>query len=174
MTGAAAPEFSRLVSLARLGTEPFRQDIEADATERARLAARLDLVTLDRLTARVELVRLDKETFALHAAFEAEFAQSCVVTLDPVGGTASETFSLIYGPPEAEETIGWTAEDDVAFEPLTGAAVDVGEAVAQQLALALPLFPRVPGASVEAEMPPADEPGILAAALSQLVDRREK
>jgi uncharacterized metal-binding protein YceD (DUF177 family) len=174
MTGVPAPEFSRLVPLARLGAEPFRQDIEASEAERAALAVRLDLLALGRLAGRVELVRIGKEIFALHAAFDAEFVQSCVVTLDPVGGIASEEFTLIYGPPEAEEEFGGNAEDDVAFEPLTGAAIDVGEAVAQQFALALPPFPRVPGASVEAEMPPVEEPGTLAAALSRLAGRREE
>jgi uncharacterized metal-binding protein YceD (DUF177 family) len=172
--GTAAPEFSRLVPLARVGAEPFRQDIEASEAERAQLALRLDLIALDRLTATVELVRLAKEIFALHAAFEAEFVQSCVVTLDPVSGTAAEEFTLIYGPPEAEEEVGGSIEDDVAFEPLDGTAIDVGEAVAQQFALALPPFPRVPGASIEAEieMPPTDESGTLAAALSRLPGRR--
>lgn len=171
-TGTAAPEFSRVVPLARLGAEPFRQDIEASEAERAALALRLDLIALKRLTATVELVRVDKEIFALRAAFAAEFVQSCVVTLEPVGGTAAEEFTLIYGPPEAEEEVGGSVEDDVAFEPIVGTAIDVGEAVAQQFALALPPFPRLPGASVEAEMPPADEPGPLAAALSRLTGRR--
>lgn len=172
--GTPTPEFSRLIPLARLGAEPFRQDIEATEAERALIAVRLDLLAVERLTARVELVRLGKEMFALHAAFVADFVQRCVVTLDPVGGTASEEFSLIYGPPEAEEEIGGTIEDNVAFEPLAGTVIDVGEAVAQQFALALPPFPRLPGASVEAEMPPADEPGTFAAVLSPLADRREK
>jgi uncharacterized metal-binding protein YceD (DUF177 family) len=172
-SATATPEFSRLVPAARLGTEPFRQDIEASEMERALLASRLDLVALDRLTARCELVRLGKETFALHASFDADFVQSCVVTLDPVSGSASEEFTLIYGPPEAEEEIGGSIEDDVAFEPLTGTAIDIGEAVSQQVALALPPFPRTPGASVEAEMPPEEESGAFAA-LSRLAERRER
>ena len=172
--GPAAPEFSRLVPLARLGAEPFRQEIEASEAERAALALRLDLLALERLAATVELVRLDKEIFALRAAFEAEFVQSCVVTLDPVSGTAAEEFTLIYGPIEAEEEVGGSVEDDVAFEPIVGTAIDVGEAVAQQFALALPPFPRLPGASVDAEMPQVDEPGTLAAALSRLAGRREE
>ena len=171
-TGGAAPEFSRLVALAQLGTEPFRQDISASETERAALARRFDLVALDRLCATVELVRRGRDRFALHAAFDAEFVQNCVVTLDPVEGAASGEFTLIYGPPEAEEEIGGSVEDDVAFEPIVGTAIDVGEAVSQEVALALPLFPRVPGASVEAEMPPADDAGTFAAVLSRLGSRR--
>jgi uncharacterized metal-binding protein YceD (DUF177 family) len=171
-TGGAAPEFSRLVALARLGAEPFRQDIAATAAECAALARRFDLLALDRLCARVELSRLGKDRFVLHAAFEADFVQSCVVTLDPVKGAASEEFTLIYGPPEAEAEIGGTVEDDFDFEPIVGTAIDVGEAVSQQFALALPPFPRLPGANVEAEMSLEDQSGPLAAALSRLADRR--
>ena len=171
-TRAAAPEFSRLVALAQLGTEPFRQDISASETERAALARRFDLVALDRLCATVDLVRRGRDRFQMRAAFDAEFVQSCVVTLDPVTGAASGEFTLIYGPPEAEEEIGGSVEDEFAFEPIVGTAIDVGEAVSQEVALALPPFPRVPGASVEAEMPPADDPGTFAAVLSQLGGRR--
>jgi uncharacterized metal-binding protein YceD (DUF177 family) len=172
MTGAAQPEFSRLVPLARLGAEPFRQDIAASEAERVALARRFDLIALDRLCAVVELVRHGKDMFLLRAAFAAEFVQSCVVTLDPVGGAVSEEFTLLYGPPEMEQEAAGTVEDDVAFEPIVGTAIDVGEAVSQQFSLALPPFPRNPGASLEAEAAPADENGLIGAALSRLVDRR--
>jgi len=170
MTSTGRPEFSRLVPLARLGVEPFRQDIAATQAERAALARRFDLPGLDRLCAVVELVRRGADRFLLRAAFSAEFVQHCVVTLDPIGGAVSETFTLFYGPPEAEEEADGTVEDDVAFEPVVGNAIDVGEAVAQQFSLALPPFPRVPDATLEAS--PPDDAGPFAAALSRLRDRR--
>ena len=170
MTSTGQPEFSRLVSLARLGVEPFHQDIAATEAERAALARRFDLPGLDRLCAVVELVRRGADRFLLHAAFSAEFVQRCVVTLDPVGGAVSENFTLFYGPPEAEEEAGGAVEDDVAFEPVVGNAIDVGEAVAQQFSLALPPFPRSPDATLDAS--PPEEAGPFAAALSGLRDRR--
>jgi uncharacterized metal-binding protein YceD (DUF177 family) len=168
MTGTARPEFSRPVPLARLGAEPFRQDIAATEEERVALAQRFDLVAIDRLCAAIELVRHGKDMVQLRAAFSAEFVQSCVVTLDPVAGALSEQFTLLYAPPEMEAEAGRTVEDDVAFEPLVGNAIDVGEAVAQQFSLALPPFPRSPGAILDAETQPADEAGPIAAALSRL------
>jgi uncharacterized metal-binding protein YceD (DUF177 family) len=153
---AGLPELSRVVPLARLGAEPFRQEIVATEAERAALARRFDLISLDRLNASVELSRRAHDLILLIAVFDAEFQQSCVVTLDPVPGAASERFSLLYGRPEAEEgAISAEAEDedDVAFEPLTGDAIDIGEAVAQEFSLALPPFPRCPDAAMEAEAP---------------------
>jgi uncharacterized metal-binding protein YceD (DUF177 family) len=153
------PEFSRPVALARLGGGRFRQRIAANRAERAALAARFDLVSLDRLEAEVELRREPLGTILLAAAFEAAFAQQCIVTLDPVPSRVSERFELRYGPPEAEETAPG-GDDDPAFEPLAGETIDIGEAVAQEFSLALPPFPRAPDAVVEvaADEPPGDGP----------------
>jgi uncharacterized metal-binding protein YceD (DUF177 family) len=168
VTGALAPEFSRVVSLARLGSEPFRLEITADEAERKALARRFDLFALDRLFAAVELQRQGSALILLRADFEAEFVQNCVVTLDPVGGALSQRFSLLYGPPGAEEQAGGP-DDERTFEPLTAAAIDIGEAVAQEFSLALPAFPRSPDACVEAEPPPQDAAPF--AVLSRLADR---
>jgi uncharacterized metal-binding protein YceD (DUF177 family) len=152
-----APEFSRLVPLARLGSEPFRQRIEANSDERAELARRFGLFALDRLTAAVELRRQDAENVLLEAAFEAEFVQDCVVSLDPVWGAVAHRFSLVYGPAEAAEPATARVGEDAAFEPLSGDAIDIGEAVAQELSLSLPDFPRRPDAVID--VPMSAEPG---------------
>lgn len=143
-------EFTRVVSAARLGSETFRQHIVANAEERAALARRFGLVALDRLEADVELVRETGGTLLLSATFAAEFAQQCIVTLDPVAGSVNESFRLRYGPPEAEETVP-AGEDDPAFEPLEDESIDIGEAIAQEFSLALPPFPRAADAAIPAE-----------------------
>ena len=145
------PEFSRLVPLARLGSAPLRQQIEATPSERGKLSRRFDLLALDRLTAAVELRRQGDEVIVLEAAFEAEFVQSCVVTLEPVAGAVSDRFMLIYGPAEAEQQEIGSQQDEAAFEPLNGDVIDIGEAVAQELSLSLPVFPRHPDAKIDAE-----------------------
>jgi len=155
MPASPAHEFTRRVLLARIGPQPFRQQIEASESERAALARRFDLESLASLSARVEIAPRGREMFLLKADFAAEFAQTCSITLEPVPGAVEGHFELIYGPPEAEETVaGAGVEDDLAFEPLTGDSIDIGEAVAQEFSLALPEFPRAPGADLEAEMPP--------------------
>jgi uncharacterized metal-binding protein YceD (DUF177 family) len=151
MATEIALEFSRLVSLARLGSEPFRQRIEATPNECARLSQRFHLVSLDRLAATVELRRQGAMVILLEAAFEAEFVQTCVVTLDPVAGAISDRFSLVYGPPELAPREITPGRDEAAFEPLTADAIDIGEAVAQELSLALPAFPRHPEAIIDVE-----------------------
>ena len=146
---APAPEFSRPGSVARLGSEPFRQEIEATADERERLAERFNLVNLGRLTAAVALHRQSGGLIRLEATFDADFAQICVVTLDPVPGNVARHFTLLFGPSEDEQGEIDLDPDEPVFEPLTGGAIDIGEAVAQELSLALPEFPRQPDAVIE-------------------------
>jgi len=132
------------VEVARLSTRPFRQRIEATAEERERLSQRFDLISLDHVVADVELRRQSPEMILLEAEFAAEFEQCCAVSLEPVHGAVSDRFSLVYGPaPEEEQEIALTS-DEPAFEPLDGNSIDIGEAVAQELSLALPIFPRDP------------------------------
>jgi uncharacterized metal-binding protein YceD (DUF177 family) len=142
-----APEFSRPVPLTRIGSQSFRQEIGANEAERAALAKRFALVSLDHLEATVELTLERGGTILLTAEFSAGFAQECVISLDPVAGSVQASFSLRYGPPEAEPET--ESDEEPAFEPLTGDAVDIGEAVAQEFSLSLPPFPRAPDAIIE-------------------------
>jgi len=144
----AATEFSRLVPLMRLGSEPFFQHIAANEAERSALARRFDLVSLDRLEADIEIKPEAASTFLLTAQFAADFAQECIVTLDSVPGSIGECFALRYGRPEAEDDAP-SGDEDPAFQPLEGETIDIGEAVAQEFSLALPSFPRAPDAMVE-------------------------
>jgi uncharacterized metal-binding protein YceD (DUF177 family) len=151
------PEFSRPVALARLGRDPFRLEIEATRGEREKLARRFGLIALDRLSAAVVLSRQRGTSVLLEASFEAEFVQECVVSLEPVPGAVRQRFSLLYGPAEAAERDIEIDSEEVTFEPIVGGAIDVAEAVAQELSLALPAFPRDPQARIEALSPEAAE-----------------
>jgi uncharacterized metal-binding protein YceD (DUF177 family) len=165
-------EFSRLVPLSRLAAGSWRQEITAEPAECRALALRFDLLALDRLAADVELSRGEGGTVLLTAALEAAFVQSCVVTLEPVAGTLSARFQLLYGPPQAEAAAAdiAAAPDGPAFEPLDGDAIDIGEAVAQELSLQLPPFPRLPDAVLDED---ADsEPGSPLAGLARRDDGR--
>ena len=153
------PEFSRLVPVSRLGSEPFRQRIEATPSERAKLSQRFDLLSLARLTATVELRRQGGKVIRLEAAFEAEFEQSCVVTLEPVADSISDRFLVDYGPAEEEPQEVESGKDEPAFEPLKGDMIDIGEAVAQELSLSLPVFPRHPEARIDTETPAVSSGG---------------
>ncbi|HTH96200.1 MAG TPA: DUF177 domain-containing protein [Stellaceae bacterium] len=144
----AAPEFSRPVPVARIESAPKDFAIEASEAECAALAIRFGLETLDRLEARVRLKRIGREDIRLEAVLSADVVQNCVVTLAPLPGTVEESFSLIFRPgidDAAADQLALENPDDEIVEPLDGDSIDIGEAVAQQLSVALDPFPRAKG-----------------------------
>lgn len=143
-----APEFSRPVRLDTLGPAPRAVSIEAEDTERAALADRFGLVAIDRLAAEARLTRKGDEVEA-EGRMTAAVTQSCVASGEPVPAEIDEPFEIRFRPGPAaaqpdEEIELEAAELDVVF--YEGGAVDLGEAVAETLALALDPYPRAPGA----------------------------
>lgn len=146
-------EFSRPVAVDRLPPGESLHEISATAEERAALAQRFSLLSLDRFEAKVRLARLAGGLVRLEAELLADLVQECVVTLVPVATRIEDRFTLLYGEAQdeaAEVTLSGEAE---LVEPLPDGIIDIGEAVAQQLSLAIDPFPRAPGAE---EQPAAD------------------
>jgi uncharacterized metal-binding protein YceD (DUF177 family) len=145
---SSVPEFSRPVSVARLDRVPLTREIEATPAERAALVARFGLSSLDRLEAVVRLTRLGRDDVRLEAELRAVLEQACVVTLTPIPVRIEESFSLIYraGIDEDEaDRLALENPDDEVVEPLIGDMIDIGEAVAQEVSLALDPYPRAEG-----------------------------
>jgi uncharacterized metal-binding protein YceD (DUF177 family) len=113
------------------------------------------LLALDRLEAQVRLSRLAGGFLRLAAELSADVTQACVVTLEPVRSRIEEEFTLLYsnGPEEKAGEVVLSGSDEVV-EPLSEGSLDIGEAVAQQLSLALDPFPRAPGAELPGEAAP--------------------
>jgi uncharacterized metal-binding protein YceD (DUF177 family) len=142
--GAASLEFSRPVSTTRLGVDAVVYPLAANEAERAALARRFDIIALDYLTATVRLVRQGRD-ISLSAELAADVVQLCGVTLEPFASRVTDSATVLYRrrPPPVD-----LAVEDEDYELLTDDTIDIGEAVAQQLSLALPLFPRAPGATI--------------------------
>jgi uncharacterized metal-binding protein YceD (DUF177 family) len=141
-------EFSRLYRLDALSGEPRRVGIEADSAEREALARRFGLVAIGGLSAEAELARRG-EAVTASGTLRARVTQSCIATAEPVEAEVEEAFRVEFRPapaggrPEEEIELG-ESELDVVFHD--GAAVDLGEAAAQTLLLALDPYPRSPAA----------------------------
>ena len=141
----SAPELSRPVRIDTIGPAAHAMTIEADHAERAGVAPRFGLVAVERLRATAELARTG-EAVTLSGRLEAAVVQACVASGEPVAATIDEPFALRFAPDdEAGEEVELDAADldVIAYE---GGEIDVGEAVAQTLALALDPFPRAPDA----------------------------
>ena len=142
---APKPEFSRPVDVSRMGRLEHRMEIKANAEERAALARRFDLIELPAFAADLVLKKRGDGAVELTGRWRARVVQRCVVTLEPVPADLADEVRLFFGgaahakaDPLDEE--GWP-------EPIEGGVIDVGEAVAQLLAVALDPYPRAPGAA---------------------------
>jgi uncharacterized metal-binding protein YceD (DUF177 family) len=147
-------EFARPVAVDRLPPGETVYDIAATAEERLGLAKRFALLALDRLEARVTLAPLAGGLIRLAAALSADVQQECVVTLEPVASRIVERFTLVYGAGSEKAEVVLSGEAELV-EPLVGDTIDLGEAVAQQLSLALDPYPRAPGAEAPTRADPA-------------------
>lgn len=142
------PEFSRPIKLDSLSSQARAVAIEADEAERVALAARFDLIAVDRLQATVELIR-DGDTIDTMGRLSADVVQSCVASAEPVLAHIDETFQLRFVPDAMFESAAEEvelSENDCDVVGYSGATIDLGEAVAETLALALDPFPRSPNA----------------------------
>lgn len=138
------PEFSRTARIDTLGSKPHLMSIGANGEERAALARRFGLVAIDRLEAEAELTR-SGDIVRARGTLSAHVTQSCVATSEPVPETVEEDFLIEFRPQPAggnpdEEIELSEGELDVVF--YSGGSVDLGEAVAETLSLALDPYPR--------------------------------
>lgn len=148
------PELHRPVALDRIGPQGTEVLVEAEPEELRRLAERMGVPGIGALRCRFRLRRIGGETVEAQGELHARVTQVCVVTLDEFEGTVDETFTVRFVPDGMEDA--HTEPDTVDEIPYAGGAVDLGEAAAEQLALALDPYPRKPGAELSEEAPEPD------------------
>lgn len=140
------PEFSRLRRLDTIGQGDARESITATAAERAALAMRFGLLSVEALSADYTLHR-EAAGIVATGHVSARVTQACVATDEPVAESIEEDFAIrfVAGVATAGGEIDLDADalDTMFFD---GGAVDLGEAAAETMALALDPFPRSPDA----------------------------
>jgi uncharacterized metal-binding protein YceD (DUF177 family) len=142
-------EFERLVSLEAIGVTPHKIAIAATGEECAALAARFGLVEIAHLAASAELI-VEGEFIAASGRVSALAIQCCVASGHPVDARIDEAFVIRFSSELATYENDEIAldGDDCDVMSHDGRAIDIGEAVAQTLALALDPFPRALDADV--------------------------
>jgi uncharacterized metal-binding protein YceD (DUF177 family) len=129
--------------------------LTANEAERAALAKRFDIVRVDRLEADLVLTRHDRDV-AVAGTMRADIVQPCAVSAEDLPVTVEEEIALRFVPAVqrdvADEEIELDAEelDEIEYE---GSQIDVGEAVAQSLALAIDPFLTGPQAEEARQRP---------------------
>ena len=150
------PEFHRPVAVDRIGEAGLTRCIEADGAECAALARRFGVPALAALACRFHLTRAPEGVGIIVAEgrLAATVTRVCVVSLDEFETAVAEEFRVRFVPAGQEsDEIELDGDDEVPYE---GSEIDLGEAAAEQLALALDPYPRKPDAELSApeqEMP---------------------
>ena len=141
------PEFCRPVRIDTLGSEPRRIALAADEAERRALAGRFGLVAVARLEAEAAVSR-SGEVVTAAGTLRAEVTQSCVATGEPLDASVEAQFRIEFRPTPAARTDDEIELDETELDVVfhDGVAIDLGEAVAETLPLALEPYPRSPGA----------------------------
>lgn len=140
------PEFSRTERVDQIGVAERTVAIAADPGERAALATRFALISLDRLEARFA-VRGEAGAVIATGRVRGEVTQACAATGEPLPVSIDEAVSLrfVADPLAGEEEVELSA-DAMDTLPIENGLIDLGEAAAETLALALDPFARVPDA----------------------------
>jgi uncharacterized metal-binding protein YceD (DUF177 family) len=148
---------TRIFDVSHLGNTPQKQQIVADAAERAALQQQFELLALDSFEADLVIAPWGQLGVKVDGRLRADLVQACVVTLQPVPSHMDHRFSLSFLPAdaiaadpktvaEAEVIVIYDEEDPP--EPLEGNSIDLGPILAEQFALALDPYPRAPGATL--------------------------
>ena len=114
--------------------------IDCDESECAALAARFGFAAVARLSARLKVKRAGPGHWNVTGRLQAEVTQLCGVTGEPVPESVDFTIEERYCRASEEGT-----DIDVSldgFEPLVDGAIDLGEVVAQTLAISVNPWPR--------------------------------
>ena len=138
-------EFPRPIRVSNLPEAGQLLRLEASAAECAALASRLGLLALHTLSAELRLRPETAGGIRVEGHIAASLEQACVVSLDPVPQRVREAFTLRILPEGQIPSEDPDSEDEVECE---NGIAELGEVVAQLLALALDPYPRLEGAQL--------------------------
>ncbi len=152
-------EIERMVDLDKMGAGGSTAlEVTPSESERAALARRFGFLGLPAFSARATVDRRAGGQVVVEGRLRGRIVQACILSLDPVTQELDETFRIVFRQGLAEELDAENGETVLsaqvdAPEPLAGNMLDVGEIVAEQLALAADPYPRRPGVKLEDVLP---------------------
>jgi uncharacterized metal-binding protein YceD (DUF177 family) len=145
------PEFYRPLSLDRIGQLGLDMTVEATPAECSALAVRMNLPAVLAVSCTFHLIRESRDKILARGVLRAQVRQTCVISLEEFDAPLQEVFQVRFVPVGEEgDDIDPDSDDEIPFE---GNLIDLGEAAAEQLGLALDPYPRMPGV----EMPEIED-----------------
>jgi len=131
--------------------------VEPTPAERQQLARALDLAEVSACKGRFRLSARSGGIIVVTGEVSAEVKAICVVSLAPFPLSLREPFELRFAEPEDEprrrdapvtaRTAIDILEADDPPDPIEDGMIDLGKVITEFMALALPVYPRAPGAA---------------------------
>lgn len=126
---------------------PYRGTLVMTAAELTALADRFGFTAVASLDVRLEIARVGPDAWDVKGRLQAQIVQPCIVTGDPVPETVDFAIEERYvRAADEDDEIVVGLEDS---EPLVDGCIELGEMVAQSLALAANAWPRTADAPDE-------------------------
>lgn len=144
-----SPEFSRRLTINRIGHDGLNDHIKVTPDEARSLAHRLFIPAIRDLSCRFRILPETREIFVVEGVLTAHVTLDCVITGEEFDDALNESFILRLVPERLfseERASDLEAIDEIPYE---GSAFDLGAIAAEQLALILPSYPRKPGAALD-------------------------
>ncbi|MFS4438654.1 YceD family protein [Paracoccaceae bacterium GXU_MW_L88] len=183
MSDAALPDLSHPMRTADLSpSQSYPVSLAPEKGQLEVLARLLDILKVEKLRFEGKLAPVGKRDWRLTGKLGATVTQRCVVTLEPVKTRIDTDLHRLYVA-DLDEDAEMEALEDTHGEEVEalGAVIDVGLAVQEELALALPAYPRKDDApetaqqfAAEGTEPMTDEDVKPFAGLKALRDKMQK
>ncbi len=149
---ATSPEFSRPLVVEDIG-EGVEREISASKAELLALAGRMKLPAIRSLRAALRIMPEKRGGFMVRGHMVAEVDQECVRTLDIFPATVEAEIARLFVPAgspraralEEAPVMELDAETPDAPDIIRDGIIDLGELVAEYLALSLDPWPKKPG-----------------------------
>jgi len=140
-------EMPRPVSLARIGAAGLTVRVQATPDECASVAKRMKIPAVQSLECEFQLtVEGDNVSVRALGRLRAEVTRVCVVSAEDFDMSVEDEFELRFVSAGMENP---DPDPDLPDEiPYQSGAIDLGEASAEQLGLALDPYPRIDGATI--------------------------
>ncbi|MGI9373273.1 MAG: YceD family protein [Hyphomicrobiales bacterium] len=151
-------EFSHIVTVSELPKTGVYLKLEATDEEREALAERYNIIAVKELFAQMRAEPWKGRGVHVSGTFNALVEQACIVSLDPLEEKISGDFSVYFQPDTMKDDV---VDGEIVLDPesadeldmLQGDELDVGEVIAEQVAVALNPYPRKPGVDVSLYAP---------------------
>lgn len=161
------PEFSRPLQTDRVPKLGCTEKLVAEPEECRALARRMNVPAIHSLGAEIRATPWRGGGIKLEGHLTADVEQVSVISLESFRETVSVPIARYFLPPGA---VSETDDDDA--DPIDNGWIDLGEVVAETLALDLEPYPRKPGEAFAEHVESVDEPAAKKSPFAVLAKRQ--